>query len=153
MSSKSGCSGARSCVPFITLFTGHAVRYLVARRLEFGFIGCYYATYLVWRPLDDDLSLYISKPFLYNSSHPQATTLGALSWLQDLALKQLSEGNRHAPYWGESSSDRLGRTKGGGNLGVPEVEDGRQRGQRGPEGDGVREGFQRGNASGEGDAK
>ena len=80
-------------------FPSPHVRDLVARRLEFGFLGCYYSTYLVWRPLDDAQSLLISEPFLYDKAHPQATTLGALSWLQALAIKQDIDGRRHAPYF------------------------------------------------------
>ena len=68
------------------------------RQAEFGFLGCYYATYLVWRPRDESQGLYISKPFMYNSEHPEVTTLGAVSWLQGLAAEAFKANLRHAPY-------------------------------------------------------
>ena len=96
--------GCNSC-PLLAFYP--IARYLVARRLEFGFLSCYYATYLVWRPLDDAQRLFISEPFLYDTAHPQATTLGALSWMQTLALKQRTDGKRHAPYEGPSGGGQL----------------------------------------------
>lgn len=100
------------------------------RQVEFAFLGCYYATYLVWRPRDERESLYISEPFLYDSEHPASTTLGAVSWLQHLALKAYKAGLRHAPYQPPAPAAlpgrEGGRKRGGGGAGA-----GREGGGRG----------------------
>eukprot|EP00878_Enallax_costatus_P012723 GHUV01013287.1.p1 GENE.GHUV01013287.1~~GHUV01013287.1.p1 ORF type:complete len:203 (+),score=48.07 GHUV01013287.1:1383-1991(+) len=62
--------------------------YLPATQTCYGFLSCWYVTWLVCCPLGDRAQLYISAPLLastrYTSWAPAVTTRGALSWLQSM---------------------------------------------------------------------
>lgn len=71
--------------------------YMVATGVEYGWLSCWEATWLAWRPLDKPGCLRLSRPFLYDTSSPgRATTMAALSWLHAAAMDSWVAGRRHA---------------------------------------------------------
>ena len=73
--------------------------YMAVTGVQFGWLTCYCATWLAWRPLDDSDSLFLSRPFLHNVAASSATgavtTMAALSWLQHEACTAWLAGGRH----------------------------------------------------------
>lgn len=74
--------------------------YMVVTGVQFGWLSCYCATWLAWRPLDQPDHLFLSKPFLHSVDATSApggavTKLAALSWLQDVAMSAWLRGHRH----------------------------------------------------------
>jgi hypothetical protein len=61
--------------------------YMVITRVQFGFLSCYCCTWLAWRSLEAPNCLQLSGPYLQSSSSPDVTSTGALSWMQDQALR------------------------------------------------------------------
>lgn len=73
--------------------------YMAVTGVQFGWLSCYCATWLAWRPLDDPDSLCLSRPFLHDVDASSATgaltTMAALSWLQHEACTAWLENKRH----------------------------------------------------------
>lgn len=85
--------------------------YMVLTRVEFGWLSCFYFTWLAWRPLSDPDCLHLSKPFRHDTSAVSGgvTTMAALSWMQDLAMERtIRQGIRHSPYATPKESDDMG---------------------------------------------
>lgn len=68
--------------------------YMVVTGVEFGWLRCYFFTWLAWRPLEGSQShLYLSRPFGHRDVHQPwvrsgVTAMAALSWLQDQAMSR-----------------------------------------------------------------
>ena len=75
--------------------------YMVSTGVEFGFLSCFYFTWIAWRPLSSPDCLQLSGPFKHDTSAASGgiTTIAALSWIQDLAMERtIGQAIRHAPY-------------------------------------------------------
>ena len=75
--------------------------YMVLTGVEFGFLSCFYFTWIAWRPLSSPDCLHLSGPFRHDTSAASGgvTTMAALSWIQDLAMERtIGQAIRHAPY-------------------------------------------------------
>lgn len=70
--------------------------YFVVTGVLFGWLTCFYATWLVYRPLDKPGCLMLSRPFLHSDERP--TAMAALSWQQAQAVKLWQDGSRHQPF-------------------------------------------------------
>ncbi len=60
--------------------------------LQYGVISCYQATWLVNRHSDDHL--LISDPFMSTDEGSKPTTMGALAWLQCMAISKATGNER-----------------------------------------------------------
>jgi hypothetical protein len=91
---KEGCISV--CLMLNQLYT-----YMVLTGVEFGFLSCFYFTWIAWRPLSSPDCLHLSGPFKHDTSAASGgvTTMAALSWIQDLAMQRtIGQAIRHAPY-------------------------------------------------------
>jgi hypothetical protein len=61
--------------------------YLQLWRMCYGYISCWFGTWLVYCPPRDRGTLYVSQAYSASSAGPAVTVMGALAWLQDKALQ------------------------------------------------------------------
>jgi len=61
--------------------------YMQLWRMCYGYISCWFGTWLVQCPPRDRGTLYVSQAYSASSAGPAVTVLGALAWLQDKALQ------------------------------------------------------------------
>lgn len=69
---------------------------MVLTGVSFGWLSCFYATWLAWRPKDSPACLMLSRPFLPDSADP--CMIAAMSWLQTQAITLWQAGEQHEPY-------------------------------------------------------
>jgi hypothetical protein len=75
--------------------------YMAMTGVAFGWLSCWYATWLVHRPTEK--VMLVSRPFLHDSAGPGVTVMGALSWLQEQSFAWHAAGARLAP-WQQTAS-------------------------------------------------
>eukprot|EP00195_Chlamydomonas_chlamydogama_P003793 CAMPEP_0202920538 /NCGR_PEP_ID=MMETSP1392-20130828/76909_1 /ASSEMBLY_ACC=CAM_ASM_000868 /TAXON_ID=225041 /ORGANISM="Chlamydomonas chlamydogama, Strain SAG 11-48b" /LENGTH=679 /DNA_ID=CAMNT_0049614039 /DNA_START=98 /DNA_END=2137 /DNA_ORIENTATION=+ len=91
--------------------------YMVSMQLEFGFLSCYYATWLAWRPLNQPNCILFSAPFLLEDTDPSA--LAAVAWLEVEAMRRIAAGHRHElPGPSANSTEAGGAAGGAGGAGA-----------------------------------
>ena len=96
--------------------------YMVLTGVEFGWISCYYFTWLAWRPSDHPERMCLSRPYHHDvDGDDGVTVMGALSWLQEQIVARLDR--RHCipnilppstSYHHEDSADEDGSPDDGG---------------------------------------
>ena len=73
--------------------------YMVLTGVEFGWISCYYFTWLAWRPSDHPERMCLSRPYHHDvDGDDGVTVMGALSWLQEQVVARLDRRHCTAPY-------------------------------------------------------
>lgn len=104
--------------------------YMQVLGVSYGFISCWHATWLAFCPSANRRVLYLSGPLLAASQHctvsPAATTMGALSWLQQQALSSPTVAAPPAPLL----SDLGASTDSGDGSGDSGLDDGAKLGSQ-----------------------
>ena len=73
--------------------------YMVLTGVEFGWLSCYYFTWLAWRPSDHPERMCLSRPYHHDvDGDDGVTVMGALSWLQEQVVARLDRRHCTAPY-------------------------------------------------------
>lgn len=90
------CSGDSELGDSVRQMVDHLFTNMVLTGVSFGWLSCFYATWLAWRPKDSPACFMLSRPFLPESVDP--CTKAAMSWLQTQAITLWQAGEQHEPY-------------------------------------------------------